>query len=172
MFKATLCKTQYESIGMIVFFSIFLLVVFMLLGGYVLSKYEGWTWVESIYFCWVSSSTIGFGDYAPDVGKHLNVTYLILVIVGWHVIAFVISAMEVTLAAMRQLDWWSEHYLFPPGASIPASPKRSSVKRSQSERFYGVAKVLKETESKGNPEIIETSILLTPTRIKRKFTNK
>lgn len=171
MFKAGLCKTQYESIGMIVFFSIVLLVVFMLIGGYVLSKHEGWTWLESIYFCWVSSSTIGFGDYAPDVGEHLNITYLALVIVGWHVIAFVISAMEVTLAAMKQLDWWSENYLLPPGSTITALPKRTSIKNSLSERFYGVAQVIKET--KGNPVIeMEASLLLTPTRKKRKFTLK
>jgi len=168
MFKSGLCKTQYESIGMIVFFSAFILFVFMLVGGHILSKQEGWTLWESIYFCWVSSSTIGFGDYAPTVGEQLNITYLALVIVGWHVVAFVISVMEVTLSAMKQMDWWSENYLFPPGTNIKAPPKRKSVKQTHSERFYGVAKVVKE--SIDLPKMVmEASLLLTPTRQKRSF---
>jgi len=168
MFKAGLCKTQYESVGMIVFFSVFILVVFMLVGGHIISKHEGWTLWESVYFCWVSSSTIGFGDYAPTVGEQLNITYLALVIVGWHVVAFVISVMEVTLSAMKQMDWWSEHYLFPPGTNIKSLPKRSSVKQTHSDKFYGVAKVVKESIEL--PKLVmEASLLLTPTRQKRSF---
>lgn len=139
MFKAGHCKTQYESIGMMVFFSILLLVVFMLTAGWFLSKQERWTWLESIYYCWVSSSTIGLGDYAPVVGKRLNFTYLALVIIGWHGVAFLISVMEITLVAMKQLGCWSEHYLFPPGSSSTGLPHRSSIKNTLSERFYGAA---------------------------------
>jgi hypothetical protein len=96
MFKAGLCKTQYENIAIIVFFSTILLGFFLLVGGQILSKHEGWTFLECIYFIWVSSSTIGFGDYAPRVGgEHFNIIYLTIVIVGWHIITFVISVMEV-----------------------------------------------------------------------------
>jgi len=141
MFKSSLCKTQYESIGMIVLFSVFILGAFMLISGLVFSKYEDWTLWESVYFCWISFSTIGFGDYSPTFSERLNLIYPVLVIVGWQVVSFVISVMEVTLSAMHGMDWWSERYL-----CLRVSnklPNTSLVKEAQQEKCIGVAKLVK-----------------------------
>jgi len=68
-FKNKLCKGKNKSVGQPAFFSIMILLSFKLIGGSVLSWSEGWCLLESIYFCWVSFTTIGFGDYAPVVGN-------------------------------------------------------------------------------------------------------
>lgn len=40
---------------------------------------EGWSWVDSIYFCVVALATVGFGDLTPskDVSKIFTIVYLI-----------------------------------------------------------------------------------------------
>ena len=50
---------------------------------------EGWTWIESVYFCVVSLATVGYGDFHPtnDVSRIFTVFY-IFVGVGILVIFF------------------------------------------------------------------------------------
>lgn len=168
MFKAGLCRTHYESVGMIIFFSVVLLAIFMVGAGWIMSESEGWTLMESIYFCWVSSSTIGFGDYVPAVGEEWNITYLLLVLVGWHVIAFVISVIEVTIEAIGQWEWWNEYYLWPSGSKNSHIVNSNSAKLTPS--FYGVAQVIKETDGSPSSPKGEASLLMTPVRKKPTFT--
>jgi len=52
----------------------------MAIGGYVISKAEGWNLREDIYFCRVSFSTIGYGDYAPVAQENWDFPYYILLI--------------------------------------------------------------------------------------------
>ena len=39
-------------------------------GGYLFNYFESWPVVTGIYFCYVTLSTIGFGDYVP--GQNMN----------------------------------------------------------------------------------------------------
>ena len=47
---------------------------------------EGWSWVDSFYFCTVAVTTVGFGDIAPtsDAAKLFTVAYIVtgIAIVG------------------------------------------------------------------------------------------
>ena len=53
----------------IVMFTIF----FWLVPAAALSKLEEWTFSDSIYYCFVSFTTIGLGDYVPgSSGKHIR----------------------------------------------------------------------------------------------------
>ena len=46
--------------------SVGLWVAFILIGGAIFYHYvEGWSWVDSIYFCFISLATVGYGDLAP-----------------------------------------------------------------------------------------------------------
>ncbi|KAL7510447.1 hypothetical protein ACHAXN_007565 [Cyclotella atomus] len=37
----------------------------LLIGAFIIAKLEDWGWIDAIYFCVVTSTTIGFGDLAP-----------------------------------------------------------------------------------------------------------
>ena len=48
------------------------MVVLLLLGGVLYSQTEQWSFLDSVYYCFVTFSTIGFGDLVPNQGKDLK----------------------------------------------------------------------------------------------------
>jgi hypothetical protein len=59
-----------------------LYIVPVLLGGGTLFYHhiEGWSWIDSLYFCVITLATVGFGDFAPEtrIGKLFTIFYLFL----------------------------------------------------------------------------------------------
>jgi len=52
---------------------------FMLaIGSIFYHNIEGWSWIDSIYFSFISLTTVGFGDITPstDIGKVFTIFYL------------------------------------------------------------------------------------------------
>ncbi|XP_065668845.1 potassium channel subfamily K member 9 isoform X1 [Hydra vulgaris] len=49
--------------------SIALMVCMLFLGGFLYWSTESWTYIDSIYYCFIAMSTIGFGDLVPNRGK-------------------------------------------------------------------------------------------------------
>ena len=50
-----------------------ILVVGYVLGGAVLfHEWEGWRPLDSAYFCFVTLTTIGFGDFVPKADQRVN----------------------------------------------------------------------------------------------------
>ena len=51
----------------------------LLLGTFFYHLVEGWSFLDSIYFCVVSLGTVGYGDFTPktDLGKIFTIVYLI-----------------------------------------------------------------------------------------------
>lgn len=52
-------------------------------GAAVFSKYEGWSYFDSFYYCFVTLTTIGFGDYVAlqvcwSTGTEVTVYYTVL----------------------------------------------------------------------------------------------
>lgn len=56
-----------------------LLVAILLGGAAVYSCLEPWTFLQSLYFCFVTLSTVGFGDFLPSsaVSKAFSIFYMI-----------------------------------------------------------------------------------------------
>jgi len=55
-----------------------IVVVYLIGGACIFATVEKWAWVESIYFCVVSLSTVGYGDETPDTAamKMFTVFYI------------------------------------------------------------------------------------------------
>ena len=72
-------------------------VVFVLGSGALFYHWvEGLSWLDAIYFCFISLTTIGYGDIAPqtDLGKVFTIFYVLM---GSGIIASLIS-----IAAQRR----------------------------------------------------------------------
>ncbi len=55
--------------------------VMMLLTGTVAMHFlENWRWLDSLYFCFMTLTTIGYGDFAPktDGGKLFSMFYVLI----------------------------------------------------------------------------------------------
>lgn len=41
---------------------------------------EGWSWLDALYFSFITLTTVGFGDFAPitDTGKVFTIFYIIV----------------------------------------------------------------------------------------------
>lgn len=55
-------------------------IVTILFGAGVFVYLEGWRWLDAIYFCIITLTTIGYGDFAPktDLGKIFNILYILI----------------------------------------------------------------------------------------------
>ena len=46
--------------------SIVLVVAYIIGGAFLFQMWEGWSFLDSSYFCFITLTTIGFGDLTPD----------------------------------------------------------------------------------------------------------
>ena len=55
------------------------IVIFLGLGTLVYHALESWSWIESLYFCVNSLTTVGYGDFTPtsDASRLFTVFYLL-----------------------------------------------------------------------------------------------
>lgn len=57
------------------------LALMILLSGVIFyHRYEGWPWLDALYFCVMTLATVGYGDFAPatDVGKIFTIIFTLI----------------------------------------------------------------------------------------------
>jgi len=63
------------------FRALIILECLMIGGGMVFYHFvEGWSWLDSVYFCVVTVATVGYGDFSPATpyGRLFTIIYIIL----------------------------------------------------------------------------------------------
>ncbi len=60
----------------LLFTTLFIIVI----GSTVYHYLEGWNWVDCVYFCIITLTTIGYGDFSPQTpeGKVFTIFYILL----------------------------------------------------------------------------------------------
>lgn len=60
--------------------AIWIIGAHLLIGSLVFSYIEGWSFVDSLYYCSVTVLTIGYGDFVPksNAGKVCMIVYIIV----------------------------------------------------------------------------------------------
>ncbi len=53
---------------------------FIGIGSVVYHYLEGWSWIDCMYFCVITLTTIGYGDFSPqtDGGKIFTMVYILI----------------------------------------------------------------------------------------------
>jgi len=69
----------------------------LLVGAAVFSSIEGWSYGNAFYYCYMTLTTIGLGDYTPQTvgGK---VFFLFYSLIGFGVLSFIISEIATNFA--------------------------------------------------------------------------
>ncbi|WAR02850.1 KCNKI-like protein [Mya arenaria] len=56
---------KVEQIRVPIFVSLLIIAIYIIGGALMFSMWENWDYLEGSYFCFITLSTIGFGDYVP-----------------------------------------------------------------------------------------------------------
>jgi voltage-gated potassium channel len=77
-----------------------LLVSLLALGTVFYDRTEGWGLINSLYFCVVAISTVGFGDYTPQttLGKLFTIMFLFC---GVGLFVSIVGTVAVNLASVK-----------------------------------------------------------------------
>ncbi|CEM17743.1 unnamed protein product [Vitrella brassicaformis CCMP3155] len=57
------------------------IVLFLLSGAFFFSYFEGWTFLEGLYFCTVTITSVGYGDLTPS-GEYIKMVCTLYVFIG------------------------------------------------------------------------------------------
>jgi len=97
--RRTLHGGEYHSVHVPISVSLLLMLLYLAVGTVLFRLVESWGYLNSFYFCFVTLSTIGFGDYVPGKSLHDNsqgrmVLCALYLIVGLALLAMCFDLMQ------------------------------------------------------------------------------
>jgi len=77
-------------------------IIVICIGMVVYHFLEGWSWLDSLYFSFITLTTVGFGDFAPqtDGGKIFTILYIV---VGIGIILSFVNTVYNHFSAKREV---------------------------------------------------------------------
>eukprot|EP00794_Sanderia_malayensis_P006111 gene6111-6815_t len=110
------CKTRtVRHINIkVMIVSITLMVIMLFAGGALYVTTENWTYIDSIYYCFVALATIGFGDLVPNHGqapkssfeKSLWSLRVLYISIGLSLVSTVFTAISNAIEEINDLLGW------------------------------------------------------------------
>ena len=83
-----------------------LLVLIIVLGQFAGSK-EGWSRLDSLYFAFVTATTLGYGDLMPTQ-RRSRILAIVIAVLGLILSGIIIAvAVESTMQALHTIGRWS-----------------------------------------------------------------
>lgn len=89
-------NTEVSQTDLIVI-TLILSTIILTTGALLFSKFEGWKLLDALYYCFITLTTIGFGDFVAMQRDHNNPEYIVLSLL------FIIIGLTVISAAMNLL---------------------------------------------------------------------
>ncbi|XP_065066716.1 potassium channel subfamily K member 4-like isoform X2 [Rhopilema esculentum] len=95
--------------------SITLMVFMLFIGGALYVSTEQWTYIDSIYYCFVALATIGFGDLVPNDGQAPETSFekalwglrALYISIGLSLVSTVFTAISNAIEEINALLGWS-----------------------------------------------------------------
>lgn len=81
-----------------------MMTIYVLFGALALIRLEEWPFIDAIYFCFMSLSTVGFGDMRPDLHKESTTT-------TWFCSIYIMCGMALTAMCYNVLHQEIAHRL-------------------------------------------------------------
>ncbi|CAF0907222.1 unnamed protein product [Adineta ricciae] len=92
---------------------ILIIIGYVCVGAFVFNRFEGWSMVISVYFCYITLSTIGFGDYVPGItsGSTDGLRFLancLYIVVGLAVLAMCFDLIKESI--VDKFEWIGQKF--------------------------------------------------------------
>ncbi|RNA27512.1 T family of potassium channels 18-like [Brachionus plicatilis] len=125
-----------------------IIIGYILFGGFLFSNFEGWTLTESVYFVYVTLTTMGFGDLVPGLALKDNYTDIKMLIVciyssfGMAIIGMCLGQMQFAIKRKQSMDFMNK------SQNDKTSRKNSTVELArEKEEILNKIKMLKRLEN-------------------------
>ena len=86
--------------------TIIALVALIFIPSIIFAVVDGWTYFQAVYFCFVSLTTVGFGDYVPTTPGHLAGLYRVCatcwLFIGLAFVALIITQTQERIENLRE----------------------------------------------------------------------
>ena len=102
--------------------------VWVLVGGASFQALEGWRYGDSVYFCFITLTTIGYGDFAPATAGG-RIWWFAYVTIGVGIMFLLLISLSNILVALGKTfvtdrPPWTLHHDFESGGSSPSAAYR------------------------------------------------